>query len=161
MGSSAPITGYCVHLLHGLQTPTCIFLVPLTWHRRQHWQLQIYGTHDVKVFWDRRNVKAAAVMVKSESAQAWKVSNEFVESWIGSNCIKGTAAPLNSLKKTSVTSRRHLNLNVKRILRKGGLPKTPYNFISIWYFCVDTELLWLLDILRCCVLLELSQTQRL
>ena len=60
MGSSAPITGYCVHLLHGLHTPTCILLVPLTWHRRQHWHLQIYGTHDVKVFWDRRNAKAVA-----------------------------------------------------------------------------------------------------
>ena len=60
MGSSAPITGYCVHLLHGLHTPTCIFLVPLTWHQRQHWHLQIYGTHDVKVFWDRRNAKAVA-----------------------------------------------------------------------------------------------------
>ena len=111
--------------------------------------------------WDRRDVKAAAELVKSESAGAWKVSNEFVESWIGSNCIKGTAAPLNSLKKTSVTSRRHLNLNVKRILRNEGLPKTPCNFTSIRYFCVDTEPLWLLDILRCCVLLELSQTQRL
>ena len=162
MGSSAPITaGYCVHLLHGLHTPTCIFLVPLTWHRRQHWHLQIYGTHAVKVFRDRRNVKAAAVLVKSESAGAWKVSNEFVESWIGSNCIKGTAAPLNSLKKTSVTSRRHLNLNVKRILRNDGLLITPCNFTSIRYLCVDTEPLWLLDILRCCVLLELSQTQRL
>ena len=161
MGSSAPITGYCVHLLHGLHTPTCIFLVPLTWHRRQHWHLQIYGTHGVKVFWDRRNVKAAAELVKSESAGAWKVSNEFVESWIGSNCIKGTAAPLNSLKKTSVTSRRHLNLNVKRILRNEGLPKTPCNFTSIRYLSVDTDPLWLLDILRCCVLLELSQTQRL
>ena len=100
-------------------------------------------------------------LVKSESAGAWKVSNEFVESWIGSNCIKGTAAPLNSLKKTSVTSRRHLNLNVKRILRNEGLPKTPCNFTSIRYLSVDTDPLWLLDILRCCVLLELSQTQRL
>ena len=104
---------------------------------------------------------SSRVLVKSESARAWKVSNEFVESWIGSNCIKGTAAPLNSLKKTSVTSRRHLNLNVERILRNEGLPKTPSNFTSIRYLCVDTELLWLLDILRCCVLLELSQTQRL
>ena len=50
---------------------------------------------------------------------------------------------------------------VNRILRNEGLPKTPCNFTSIRYLCVDTEPLWLLDILRCCVLLELSQTQRL
>ena len=75
MGSSAPITGYCVHLLHGLHTPTCIFLVPLTWHRRQHWHLQIYGTHDVKVFWDRRNVKAAAEMAKSRSKTSRNVQD--------------------------------------------------------------------------------------
>ena len=164
MGSSAPITGYCVHLLHGLHTPTCILLVPLTWHRRQHWHLQIYGTHDVKVFWDRRNAKAVA--------ECWLRVRVHELGKFQMNLLRVELAPT-ALKALQPlwTVWRKLQLHlvviwtwmwiVNRILRNEGLPKTPCNFTSIRYLCVDTEPLWLLDILRCCVLLELSQTQRL